>query len=615
MRNTDKLKLTIYTKGDDIVNTEQFNSNNENIDSFAVETENHLSEMDDNLLKHTDATGNPHNVTKAQVDLGNVDNAKQATKSEFDAHTTDNVKHLNASERNSWNDKYTKAELDNKLSMLEMAVDWKESVATFADIATTYPNPMDGWTVNVLDTDYTYRYTGADWVAISANSIPLATAEQDGKMSKEDKVKLDDSNAKKHEHSNKSVLDGITSPLVTAWNSAVTHVTDAVKHITSSERTLWNTVINKANASDVLTKTNATEFTPTSNYQPATKKYVDENTVMGGGDMLKSVYDPDGDEMVDTAKVVYAKRIQVSDDLNLWIDTDGYFEFVDPFADTYSSSDITPANGPPTIGDFYLRVNRIPHTKPEELVVQQELIQDNINWTRKRYVAEGIVSWTDWAECNPSSYLTKYSIVDKAISLHYSESVGADNLDWHETGGCYTNGNNGNQQILNCPTKSAFMMEINTLDTFGVTQRLTDESGQMFFRAKPLNKQWGNWVKFYTDNNLHVATPDTNGLMSSYHMNIVSTIQSNYASSLSVSGQTVTLKNKNGSTLSTITTQDTNTTYGLATTGSNGLMSTSHVNTLNNHSNQLGGFSIQVVTQAQYDASPKSVNIIYLIKA
>ena len=33
----------------------------------------------------------------------------------------------------------------------------------------------------------------------------------------------------------------------------------------------------KANASDVLTKTNTTEFTPTADYHPATKKYVDNN--------------------------------------------------------------------------------------------------------------------------------------------------------------------------------------------------------------------------------------------------------------------------------------------------------------------------------------------------
>ena len=48
-----------------------------------------------------------------------------------------------------------------------------------------------------------------------------------------------------HVHNNKSVIDAITSIIVDSWNSAVTHISDAVKHITSAERTLWNTVSNK----------------------------------------------------------------------------------------------------------------------------------------------------------------------------------------------------------------------------------------------------------------------------------------------------------------------------------------------------------------------------------
>lgn len=90
-----------------------------------------------------------------------------------------------------FNDKYSKTEVDNKLSMLETNIDWKESVATFADIATTYPVPEDGWTVNTRDTDYTYRYNGTSWVAISANAIPKATTSVDGLMSKEDKLQVD----------------------------------------------------------------------------------------------------------------------------------------------------------------------------------------------------------------------------------------------------------------------------------------------------------------------------------------------------------------------------------------------------------------------------------------
>ena len=56
----------------------------------------------------------------------------------------------------------------------------------------------------------------------------------------------------------------------------------------------------KANASAVLTKTNTTAFTPTADYQPATKKYVDDlASNKGGGDMMKAVYDQDASGTVD----------------------------------------------------------------------------------------------------------------------------------------------------------------------------------------------------------------------------------------------------------------------------------------------------------------------------
>lgn len=115
------------------------------------------------------------------------------------------------SNKSNWNDKYTKNEIDNKFSALENNIDWKEAVATFADITKTYPNPKDGWTVNVKDTDYTYRYSGTSWVAISANAIPKATQSVDGLLSKEDKTNYDDANSKKHTHNNKTILDKIVS--------------------------------------------------------------------------------------------------------------------------------------------------------------------------------------------------------------------------------------------------------------------------------------------------------------------------------------------------------------------------------------------------------------------
>ena len=145
-------------------------------------------------------------------------------------------------EKSSYADKYTKNEVDNKLAALETNIDWKESVGTFSNIAAAYPNPQDGWTVNVKDTDYTYRYNGSAWVTISANAIPKATSTVDGLLSKEDKTNLDDANVKKHTHSNKAVLDGITAENVQTWNNAINTIDDNMENVTAEINALKKSV-------------------------------------------------------------------------------------------------------------------------------------------------------------------------------------------------------------------------------------------------------------------------------------------------------------------------------------------------------------------------------------
>ena len=59
----------------------------------------------------------------------------------------------------------------------------------------------------------------------------------------------------------------------------------------------------KANMTDVLTKDNTTAYSPTKSYHPATKKYVDDIAInSGAGDMLTSVYDMNGNGIVDNAE-------------------------------------------------------------------------------------------------------------------------------------------------------------------------------------------------------------------------------------------------------------------------------------------------------------------------
>lgn len=75
-----------------------------------------------------------------------------------------------------------------------------------------------------------------------------------------EKSNWNDADSKKHIHSNLSLLETITQSLVDYWNSAVTHISDTVKHVTSDERTLWNTVSNKADIGHTHTKSNITDF-------------------------------------------------------------------------------------------------------------------------------------------------------------------------------------------------------------------------------------------------------------------------------------------------------------------------------------------------------------------
>lgn len=175
------------------------------------EVDGKINANETTISLHKNDQNNPHNVTKSQLNLGNVeDKSSETIRGEITKENVTNALGYTP---------YTPNEVDNKFSTLETNIDWKEAVDTFADIAVAYPSPKDGWTVNVKDTDYTYRYNGSEWVAISANAIPKATNSVDGLLSKEDHAKYDDAVSNAHTHDNKTVLDGITSDKVTAWDT------------------------------------------------------------------------------------------------------------------------------------------------------------------------------------------------------------------------------------------------------------------------------------------------------------------------------------------------------------------------------------------------------------
>jgi len=98
---------------------------------------------------------------------------------------------VSVTEKTTYADKYTKAEIDNLLSSIANGLIWKDgtNVKTFADITVKYPDPEEGWCVNT-ENEGTWLYNGEIWIKINNDKIPLSTEEINGLMTWVDKKKL-----------------------------------------------------------------------------------------------------------------------------------------------------------------------------------------------------------------------------------------------------------------------------------------------------------------------------------------------------------------------------------------------------------------------------------------
>ena len=155
--------------------------------------------------------------------------------------------------------------------------------------------------------------------------------------------------SKSHTHSNKSIIDTITSTLISNWNSAFSHISDTTKHITSSERTLWNTVSSKANSSHTHDDRYYTE-------SEANSKFVTKSELgtAGYGDMMKSVYDTNGNGIVDkAASVEWSGITNKPSSFNPASHTHNSIEYIDLSSKTISLNTITLSSGSPKLVYYY----------------------------------------------------------------------------------------------------------------------------------------------------------------------------------------------------------------------------------------------------------------------
>ena len=223
-----------------------------------------VDEIEKNVSKNTeDIKKNVTNISNNTQKITSLETAVSLEKTRAES-VENQLKTDLENGKKVWDDKYTKSEVDNKFSTLETNIDWKEAVSTFDDIATTYPTPDDGWTVNVKDTDYTYRYNGTKWVAISANAIPKATDKVDGLMTKKYAKKLD--GLTKYTPDGTTITadeDGTLHGADTIQVDGITITRDDATKVIALAKTLQDKIalvdnkIDKANVANNLTTTEA----------------------------------------------------------------------------------------------------------------------------------------------------------------------------------------------------------------------------------------------------------------------------------------------------------------------------------------------------------------------
>ena len=240
-----------------------------------------------------------------------VSNLRSETDSTLTAHYSGAVGRHSAASVDCTDGSTVQAALDSEKSdrMLSDASILSELNSKAAELSAAITSEADARSA----ADTAAAKTAADNLSAKAAELNAAIAQ------KVDKVTGKALSTNDYTNADKAIVDGVdaalaqkadTSALTEGLAGKVDKVTGkalSTNDYTNADKTIVDGVSSalakKADKTEVLTKTNTTEFAPTADYQPATKKYVDDNiSAAGGGDMLKSVYDMDGDGIVDNAE-------------------------------------------------------------------------------------------------------------------------------------------------------------------------------------------------------------------------------------------------------------------------------------------------------------------------
>lgn len=251
--------ITYQTQGD-TVEAEDINKVQDSVVNTQTEVDGYKS-------------SNDNRVTDAENRITTVENNK-AEKTYVDTEL--NKRYLKS-------ETYTKTETDQRIQMVVDAA--PEALDTLKEIADSLNNDPDfaatittalSKKVDKVDgkqlstEDYTttekQKLAGIEdnankYIHPTTHPASMITTDSTHRFATDtEKSNWNDANSKKHTHNNLSILQTITQVLIDAWNSAVDHISDTVKHITAAERTLWNTVGNKSDLGHKHVKDDITDF-------------------------------------------------------------------------------------------------------------------------------------------------------------------------------------------------------------------------------------------------------------------------------------------------------------------------------------------------------------------
>ena len=193
------------------------------------------------LLGHINNFDNPHKITKSQIQLGNVDNTSDVDK----PVSTAQQKAIDGAYANS--NKYTDQKIADLINGAPETMDTLKEVANAIEKNKSVVEALDksiGTKANQNELD---THTGNDTIHITSD----------------ERTKWNDANNKKHTHSNKSVLDGITSELVQKWTETSSSSVTGIKGVKEDSFRRGNVVLTAENVGAVPTGGDTAENTAT----------------------------------------------------------------------------------------------------------------------------------------------------------------------------------------------------------------------------------------------------------------------------------------------------------------------------------------------------------------